>query len=90
MSVVGDVDIASSPMLQEALHDATMRHTNRIVVDFADVRFIDSSGVQALLAAQQAAVDIGTSLVVHCARPNVALVFEVLGLTDRLVFERAR
>jgi len=90
VSVVGEVDIATAPMLQEALRDATMRHTNCIVADFADVRFIDSSGVQALLAAQQVAADIGISLVVHSARPNVALVFEVLGLTDQLVFERAR
>jgi anti-sigma B factor antagonist len=90
VSVVGDVDIASAPILREALRDATTRPTSRIVADFADVRFIDSSGVQALLAAQDAAADIGIALVVHSARPNVALVFELLGLADQLVFESAR
>ena len=89
VSVVGDIDIETAPTLQEALSDATTRRTNRVVADFTDVRFIDSSGVQALLAAQQAAADIGIAIAVHGSRPNVALVFELLGLTDQLVFESA-
>jgi anti-anti-sigma regulatory factor len=51
--------------------------------------FIDSSGVQCVLAAQRDAESLGTTLGVDRPRPNVLLVFDLLGLTDRLVVEGA-
>jgi anti-sigma B factor antagonist len=87
VSVRGDIDIASAPILYAALQDAAAAATESIVADFTDVTFIDSSGVQCLLAAQRDVVRDGTTFVVQRPRPNVALVFELLGLTEQLVVE---
>jgi anti-sigma B factor antagonist len=101
VSVQGDIDIATAPTLyaalRDALHDTTddttddakrdakRDATELVVADFAEVTFIDSSGVQCLLAAQRDADQEGAKLGVQNARPNVFLVFELLGLTDQLV-----
>lgn len=87
VSVRGDIDIATAPTLYAALQDAAAAATESVVADFTDVTFIDSSGVQCLLAAQRDAGRDGTAFVVQRPRPNVALVFELLGLTGQLVVE---
>ncbi|MCU1464658.1 MAG: anti-anti-sigma factor [Actinomycetia bacterium] len=89
VSVEGEVDIATAPVLYATLRDAAGGSGSSVVADFADVTFIDSSGVQCLLAAQRDAESLGTTLGVHGPRPNVLLVFDLLGLTDRLVVEGA-
>jgi anti-sigma B factor antagonist len=87
VSVRGDIDIATAPILYAALQHAAAAATESVVADFTDVTFIDSSGVQCLLAAQRDAGRDGTTFVVQRPRPNVALVFELLGLTGQLVIE---
>ena len=87
VGVRGDVDIATAPIFYAALRDAVGAATDSVVADFIDVTFIDSSGVQCLLAAQRDAGQDGVTFAVQRPRPNVALVFELLGLTERLVIE---
>jgi anti-sigma B factor antagonist len=89
VTVEGDVDIATAPALYATLREATDGPAKSVVADFADVGFIDSSGVQCLLAAQRDAESVGATLGVDRPRPNALLVFDLLGLTDRLVVEGA-
>ena len=89
VTVEGDVDIATAPVLYARLRDAVDDSAKSVVADFADVSFIDSSGVQCLLTAQRDAESLGTTMIVHRPRPNVLLVFDPLGLTDQLVVEGA-
>jgi anti-sigma B factor antagonist len=89
VTVEGDVDIATAPALYASLREATGGPARSVVADFGDVGFIDSSGVQCVLAAQCDAESVGTTLGVDRPRPNVLLVFDLLGLTDRLVVEGA-
>ncbi|MEH1102650.1 STAS domain-containing protein [Micromonospora sp. CPCC 205561] len=86
---VGEVDMATAgeldAMLTAALHRPGVRE---IVVDLADVRFLDSSGVRVLVHAAGAARDRDVTLRVTDPRPGVARVLRItsvgalLGLPD--------
>jgi anti-anti-sigma factor len=85
VTVEGDVDIATAPVLYATLREAADGPGGSVVADFAEVGFIDSSGVQCLLAVQHEIASHGATLTVQRARENVLLVFELLGLTDLLL-----
>lgn len=69
MSLDGDLDIATAPVLADAvtrvIADAAV---GQLLVDLAEVRFLDSSGVRALLQARKAAQERGVAFMV--SRPG--------------------
>jgi anti-anti-sigma factor len=86
--VDGEIDLATAPVLLDALLNAIAgRGKKCVVADLTRVDFIDSSGVHALVVAQHTARARGADLIVRGPKPNVALVFELLGLGDQLTFE---
>jgi anti-anti-sigma factor len=80
----GELDMASAPMLghvRRRLRDAPAP-PYRVVLDLADLRFMTSYGVEALVRLQCSAAEVGAaSLCVTGLRPAVARVLE---LTDGL------
>jgi anti-sigma B factor antagonist len=54
LTVSGEVDLATAPALQTALLAMMERGSARVIVDMAEVTFMDSSGLSALLAARDA------------------------------------
>ena len=58
-----------------------------VIVDLAEVAFIDSAGVACLLTWQRQATEVGIDLRVRNLRPIVAKVFSVLGVMDALLFQ---
>ena len=73
--VAGEIDADTELRLRDALL-AAVGHPGapHVVVDLADVVFIDSTGVGALIAARTAAVRAGRSLSVHNAKGIVGQV----------------
>ena len=53
----GELDLAGVSKLQEALHSAQHADTSQIVVDFRGLTFLDSTGLGALIAADNAGRD---------------------------------
>jgi len=45
----GELDVASAPIFEEELRDALATDVSAIIVDLADVTFMDSTGLRALL-----------------------------------------
>ena len=81
----GEIDLSTVPPLRAALHDLiTDANDTAVVVDLADVQFIDSSGIAVLVSAYRRAREAG--LAFSLARPTSA-VAKVLALTqaDRLI-----
>ena len=56
-----------------------------VVVDFADVTFCDSSGIRELVIGFKRQTDGGGSLRVVNASERVRRVFDIAGLSDRLL-----
>jgi anti-anti-sigma factor len=77
LAVGGEVDLATVGRFRAALLEA--QGSPRVLVDLSDVTFLDSSGVNALLAAYHR-VPAGGELRVVGLRPNVRKVFEITGL----------
>lgn len=78
--VVGDVDVASAPSVGEALQQAVGRATRAVVVDLAEVGFLDSSGVRTLLAAREAALATEVAIELRNLQPAVIRVLQVTGV----------
>ena len=51
--VVGEMDIASSEMLDSALRSLVQRSHGRVIVDLSRVTFMDSAGLRALVRARE-------------------------------------
>jgi anti-anti-sigma factor len=84
VEVDGELDLASAPELERALHQACQEGRGPVVVDLAALRFIDMSGLRVLLAAHEQAERQGRQLllanvpgqvrrVMSLARMDVAL-----------------
>ncbi|HET6966080.1 MAG TPA: STAS domain-containing protein [Acidimicrobiales bacterium] len=77
ITVVGEVDLATAPVLREALAQC-FSERRRIVVDARQVTFLDMVGAGLLVSAAQRAAEGGTGFVLM-AGPRVS---HVLGLVD--------
>lgn len=87
--VAGEIDLSSSDELRQwivaAIPSATV---DEIDVDLADVTFLDSTGIRALVLAQRAASDKGVTMRVSGARGRVESVLKITGVYDLLTEPR--
>lgn len=85
LMVRGDIDMASAAAFRAALEQA-MSSGVPVVVDFAGVTFMDSSGLKVILGAHKATGDAG-SVCVRNPSPQVRRVFTMTGLSDMLTLD---
>lgn len=80
VKLAGEFDLSNASQLRERLAGAIESKASRIVIDMADVTFIDSSGLaEMVLARNNLASD--RSLVISNLRPSVQKVFDLTGLS---------
>jgi anti-anti-sigma factor len=79
----GELDIATAPELVEMLA-RLRRHNHPVVLDLAQVTFIDSTGLTTLLDAQFQAESNGWSFSVRRPSPVVKRLFELAGVARLL------
>ena len=84
VTVRGEVDIATAPFQYEVLLAASRLHGPEVVVDLGDVTFIDTAGINALLAVLREVRFEGGSMQVIRSSPQVRRIVALLGLTDAL------
>lgn len=79
VEVSGTVDAVTAPRFAEALQDEVAAGRTQVVVDLADVAYISSAGLRAVLAALKAARAAGGDLRLARAGAPVAQVFDLAG-----------
>jgi anti-sigma B factor antagonist len=79
----GELDVQSVPELKERLAEAVDAGTKRVVVDLADVSFIDSLSLSALVGAQRRLGEDGR-LAVVAVHEYVRLILQATGLEQVL------
>jgi anti-anti-sigma factor len=84
LRVVGEVDIATGPLLRDALLRFAEGGDGAVVADMAGVRFIDSAGIAVLVDVRNRLGYQGRVLELHPVSPEVGRVIDLLGLTQRL------
>ena len=80
LRVSGQLDVETGPELERHLVDATAESGNRIVLDFAGVDFMDSSGIAVLLSA----AGRGTQVELRNPTNAVRRVIDITGLAGVL------
>jgi anti-anti-sigma factor len=79
----GDVDLATAPIVEDELRRAE-ESEEVIVLDLAQVSFMDSTGLRMVITADQRARDRGGTLrIVHVPAP-VRRLFDLVGIAERL------
>lgn len=85
LSVFGELDLASAPVLARRLEGLRAAGSPPIEVDLGDVTFIDASGLRALLEAHAVLNATGApGLCLVDASPPVRRLFDLTGTSDRL------
>lgn len=76
------LDAASAPELEKSLVELLHQGCSWIVVDMAQVSYISSRGLKALVSAWRRASDDGGKLVLCAIIPRVLSIFETVGFTQ--------
>ena len=84
----GEVDIAAADLVEAAIRDAfgSDGASKTVVVDLRAVTFLDSSGLRALLGAQQGSQAEERRIVLVRGAELVQRVFRITGLEEQFVF----
>ena len=82
--VEGEVDLATAPRLLSSVR-AALDGEGRVIVDLAEMSFIDSQGIRALVQAFKASeTGVAERLVLRSPRPQARKVLELTGLAEVL------
>ena len=80
VTVRGEVDVHTAPVLRDRLAEVVSQGEERVVVFLDEVTFMDSVGLGILVAAHKAQVARGGTLVIVCDEPRVLRVLHLTGL----------
>jgi anti-anti-sigma factor len=81
VTVIGEVDPATAPALQDRLLTVLHEQTPDVLdVDLAGVTFLDCTGIGALVAARNAAIHAGAQVRVSHPQPSVRRLLDMAGL----------
>ena len=81
VALAGEFDAVVVGSFQTCI-DAALTTSNTVVVDLADLSFIDSRGLHALLAAREAAQTAGRTLEFRDVSPAAARLIELVGVGE--------
>lgn len=73
----GEIDLTSSPVLRVELKRLQAERPDRLVIDLADVPYMDSAGVATLVEAMQFARKNNTRLILCSMQDKVRSIFEI-------------
>lgn len=84
LAVSGELDLSSSPALEEEVGKAIGSDASIVIVDLRELEFIDSTGLGVLVKANQRAVDEDRAFALVRGGPQVERLLTLTGLAERL------
>ena len=82
----GELDIASVPALHSAIGRLSSDGTRAVTIDLSELKFIDSTGLAAIVLAGKVCEQEGYDFSLVPGSPAVQRLFELTGLIDVLPF----
>jgi anti-sigma B factor antagonist len=79
VSAHGELDLATASALDEALSECDADEGACVMVDLADVPFIDAAGLRVLIEARRQRVELGGELVIARPSRQVSRLLEIAG-----------
>jgi anti-sigma B factor antagonist len=83
--VSGELDLASSPALEEELARVSSSEASLVIVDLRDLEFMDSTGLSVLVRGHQRAAENSQRFGVVNGSQQVQRLLSLTGVADRLV-----
>ena len=80
--LAGELDVHTAPQLGEILLQAQEGGADTVVIDVAELRFCDSSGIQVLVQARERAINGGGAVRLAGVQGTVEKVLVVTGLLE--------
>jgi anti-sigma B factor antagonist len=80
LDVAGEVDVYSAPELRERLSEQLSAASPSLIVNLADVTFLDSTGIGTLVAGLNRAVQFGGTLTLVSDHDRILKLFRITGL----------
>jgi stage II sporulation protein AA (anti-sigma F factor antagonist) len=87
VAITGELDFSEAPEFGRTLEQLRDGGSLWFVLDLADLTFIDSSGINALVVAAKATAARGGALIVIAARQHVQRVFDIVKLSEFIPVE---
>jgi anti-anti-sigma factor len=84
LALSGELDLASSAALEEALDRATAAGPEQVILDLRALEFMDSTGLSVLVKAHQRAEDAGTRFGLVKGPAQVQRLLGLTGVADRI------
>ena len=85
LTLSGDLDIGMVDPLESELQAVDGDRCGRVILDLANVEFIDSSGLRALLISQRELTQKGVELEIRHPRPQALRLFSLSGTGELLL-----
>ena len=82
ISVTGELDLTTAPVLEEALVRPSYDSAGAVIVDLSGCGFIDLSGLRVLLAARERLERASRPLALVVANPSLLRIFELTGVVE--------
>lgn len=79
VSVMGEVDLATAPVLEQTLCGVAANRPGKVIVDLTGCSFFDARGLRALVATKMRLARSNESLAVVVSNPNVLRIFRLTG-----------
>ncbi|HEY4426592.1 MAG TPA: STAS domain-containing protein [Solirubrobacteraceae bacterium] len=86
VTVVGEIDIATAPQVQDAVEAMLAERVGELLIDLRDLAFIDSSGLRLLIALNNRATADGWKLSLTRPSDRSMSVFQITGADENLPF----
>lgn len=83
--IEGEIDLASAPALERELREAESSMPRRIVLDLAELEFIDNAGISLLFRAQERAAAAGHALALTEVPAQAQRLFSIIGFKTQVV-----
>jgi anti-sigma B factor antagonist len=80
ISLVGEVDVYTSPRLKEEIIDIVDAGCVNLIIDLEAVSFIDSSGLGVLVSGLRRMKEHGGTLRLVCTKDSILKIFRITGL----------
>jgi anti-anti-sigma factor len=84
IAISGELDLASSPALEEELARAFQSGAKLVIVDLRDLDFMDSTGLSVIVKSHQAAAQQQSELCLVKGPPQVQRLLTLTGVAERV------
>jgi anti-sigma B factor antagonist len=84
VAVAGELDLASSPELEQQLEQVWSSDAEQLVIDLRALEFMDSTGLSIIVGVHQRLAETGRKLSVVKGPPQVQRLLDLTGVSERL------